>query len=528
MKSICLASVISCCALLAQSSSDAPSVEGHVYNSLSGAAVGKARVELSDNSGDIRLNAETDAAGLYQFFGLPAGSYRLAASRTGFLKRGAPRVARVEPNQPAARADFRLMPGAVIGGHVFGEDGEPLEGALVRVEKQVSHRGRKHWLDINASGESNERGEYRITGLEPGRYIVRSWYPRAEVNNRYGAAPNRHYQTTYSPNTMSEEQASPVTAAGGDELSSIDIQLVREARPRSVTLSGRVVNVPTSPAGGPVEISIWLRPTDGARSSGGQGMARPPDYAFSVKSVPGQFELRAFVYSGEPESYGSRQIALAEDTSGVVISMNPPIQVSGRLVLADEGPQVNLLGIRVELTTNPKLGRFSVRSDSAGRFAFPKPATPGHYTIWSIDSLPKELFVQEVKFGGQEIPGDEFDVTAATRAQLEIVLGRNAGKITGAVLNAEGKAASGSTITLIPDSSKAWPLKCRADDDGNFSFHSLRPGKYRIFAWEEIDNDLWQDPDFLRTYEPHSTLVTVGAGENPAVQARLISAAALM
>jgi hypothetical protein len=51
----------------------------------------------------------------------------------------------------------------------------------------------------------------------------------------------------------------------------------------------------------------------------------------------------------------------------------------------------------------------------------------------------------------------------------------------------------------------------------------VRPGKYKLFAWEEVDDDLWQDPEFRKDYESRATEITVGPGEPQNAQLRVIA-----
>jgi hypothetical protein len=62
------------------------------------------------------------------------------------------------------------------------------------------------------------------------------------------------------------------------------------------------------------------------------------------------------------------------------------------------------------------------------------------------------------------------------------------------------------------------------DDNGNFQFTGVRPGKYKLFAWEEVDNDLWQDPEFRKKYENRANEITVGPSETQNTQLRVIAA----
>jgi len=63
MKHLWLAGLLSACTLAAQPSPGAGSIEGHVFNSLTGAPVRKATVNLS--APQVRLVADTDAEGRF-------------------------------------------------------------------------------------------------------------------------------------------------------------------------------------------------------------------------------------------------------------------------------------------------------------------------------------------------------------------------------------------------------------------------------------------------------------------------------
>jgi Carboxypeptidase regulatory-like domain len=72
-----------------------------------------------------RLLDETDAAGKFQFTGLPPGTYGISASHTGFIDRAARRPITLGPNQDVSDSEIRLPPEAVIAGSVLDEDGDP-------------------------------------------------------------------------------------------------------------------------------------------------------------------------------------------------------------------------------------------------------------------------------------------------------------------------------------------------------------------------------------------------------------------
>ena len=163
-----------------------------------------------------------------------------------------------------------------------------------------------------------------------------------------------------------------------------------------------------------------------------------------------------------------------------------------------------------------------VQSDAAGRIVFPEPIPPpGHFAI-DVRSLPKGCFVQKVMLGGREVSVDDFEIL--TSAPLDIVLSNTAGTIAGLVADDDGKPFPYSTVTLIPPDGVSRPVKQSVDDDGKFKFTNLRPGKYKLFAWEEVDDGLWPDPAFRKKYEGRATEITVGPSETQNAQLRVIAA----
>lgn len=502
------------------------SIAGHVFNLLSGAPIRKATVELtcSQTSPAIRLIADSDAGGAFEFTGLPPGTYRVSARRAGFLSRRLRRVVSLGPEEHVTDAEIRLPPEGVISGRVLDEESEPEPGARVMVFKRVFQNGRGSWEGINAF-TANDLGEYRVPDLMPGRYLVLAMVTRPQPNNHYGSSDARTAATVYPvyyQRAATQREASPVEVGLGSEVRGIDIQLFKRVRPPEAHVSGKVVGAPPNST-----VSVSLISADDAPWGGGSTLARAPDFGFSIAAPSGPYRVVANVYeSSLPPAYGFQSLALAGDVAGISIAMSPAPIVAARVSLAEGAGPVKLQGVKiVGQLLGPDLhsGVWTERSDEAGRLAFPNPAHAGHYTL-RIDplSIPGGYFVERVTLGDQEIQPSDFEVLASAR--LEIVLASGAGKIRGSVVDKDDKLYPVSTVTLIPLDPKSPADKVVADDAGNFNFTALRPGKYRVFAWEEVDDDLWQDPDYYKKYADRATEVTVGAGETQNARVRVIAA----
>jgi hypothetical protein len=164
-----------------------------------------------------------------------------------------------------------------------------------------------------------------------------------------------------------------------------------------------------------------------------------------------------------------------------------------------------------------------VQSDALGKLIFPKPTPPGHYAI-EVDarSIPDGCYVKSVRLGGQEASMDDAEIR--TSSEIDIVLSNRAGTITGSVVDNDGKPLPSSRATLIPSDTNSRPAAQTADDGGKFKFAALRPGTYKLYAWEEVDDSLWQDPEFRKKYESRAKEITVGPNETQELQLRAIAA----
>ena len=61
-----------------------------------------------------------------------------------------------------------------------------------------------------------------------------------------------------------------------------------------------------------------------------------------------------------------------------------------------------------------------------------------------------------------------------------------------------------------------------ADQRGTFTLRGLAPGEYKIFAFEEMNDLRYLDPNFLKPLEGKGETITVREGSRKTVQLRAI------
>ncbi len=153
-------------------------ISGTIVVAGTGQPARRARVTLNANEGGGSRTAMTDEEGRYVFSGVGAGRYMLSASKTGHVgvifgqtRPGRPGTPIQLTDGQQFAANLQLPRGSVITGTVVDEYGEPTPGTQVRVMRYVVQAGRRT-LQQAGNGATDDRGIYRVYGLQPGEYIV--------------------------------------------------------------------------------------------------------------------------------------------------------------------------------------------------------------------------------------------------------------------------------------------------------------------------------------------------------------------
>jgi hypothetical protein len=319
-------------------------IRGRVLAADTGVPLVRADVTLTTSVQP--LSTPTDAQGRFEFTGLAAGRYSLAASKARYvtLKFGqrrddeAARPIDLKDGVVEERIDIPLPRGAVITGRVIGVDGQLAVGVALEASRLAygvprmpahlrdsdplriafAHGGRRQLVNV-ATASTNDLGEYRFHGLPAGAYYISTIRWNNAGGDAFGYAP------VYHPSTNNPAQAEPVTVQAGQERGSVDLQVLpaRLARVSGTALDSH---------GHPLQIGLITLMWN--QFGAGFTPQTRPDGTFTLLDVPpGPYSLQA---SGRTET-GEREIARvfvdvgAEEISGLVATVPPPSAVRGRI-----------------------------------------------------------------------------------------------------------------------------------------------------------------------------------------------------
>jgi len=152
---------------------------GQVVTGDAGTPVRRARVTLTGQELRGQRSTMTDDEGRFVFTLLPAGRYTITASKAGYVNiafgaKGPGRAGtpiQLADGQKLDSKPMSLPKGGVVTGIVLDENGEPAPGTPVRAMRQVIRTGEKR-LESAGTDTTDDRGMYRVYGLQPGQYVV--------------------------------------------------------------------------------------------------------------------------------------------------------------------------------------------------------------------------------------------------------------------------------------------------------------------------------------------------------------------
>lgn len=474
--------------------------------------------------------AETGVDGAFSFARIPPGGYTLAVERTSYLRqdyRSSPAetfsTIALAAGQRLRNIDFKLARAATLSGRVLDADNDPVANVSVRLLRRTLQSGVA--LSVVRTVSTNESGAYTIPDLPPGKYYLDAGYDdtvfsilgmRAQPVRGMDVPP--YYADTFYPDRENQAAAVAVPVLH-DDLPGMDIHLRKSPAFRvSGNLTGTVAGHPLEQC--QIRLAAIDRPaTMIASLFAGQAAQAAKDGSFEFagwRFAPGDYFLTVFAAAGRPVLLASQRLTIRDRDVHLTVNLQPLVELHGKLAIEGE-PQTDFsklpgtpppsvtTQVNLFLGNGPMPNDLRSRIQSDGSFAIANVA-PGVYQVYA-SGLPVGTWVKSIRTGSRAATEGRIEIADAV-SPLEITLSRATGQITGTVEDGQGKPAAGS-VTLFSDPPGTQTSLTGVGDDGKFTFSSLPPGSYRLYAWEDLVDAQRYDPDFLDAHQNQSIHVTV-------------------
>jgi len=516
---------------------DLCTIQGVVIKAGTGEPLHKALVEAwpavnRRGEDEAAATAETDAMGRFEMKGLAPGGYTLSAQRNGFVMQqygqqtpeGPAATLTLSPGQNVPNINFQMIPAAVISGHVYDEDGEPIVSARVAVMHYRYINGQRQ-LVSGQFRQTNDLGEFRLFGLSPGQYFVQATLVRTPFD---AAKAKQGYPPIYYPGVPDASRAAPIEVHGGDEFSGVDISLQPV---RAVAVRGHVFS--TGCGGGAQDAMVFL-----VGQNTRLNMMQPSrvhetngQSTFEISSVtPGSYYLTGMLSNEGKRCVGRQALEVSDaDIDGVALNLTPGVEIKGRVRVEGRLDSENISLTVILSPKNMFLPFGSGTSDSTkpdGTFLL-KNAYDGDYEI-DVGNLPENYFLKSARLDGIDVltAGVTVD-TKQSLGLLDIMVSANGASVDG-VISKDQQPFSGATVALVPDPPHRGERRlfksATTDHTGHFLLQGLPPGDYKVFAWEKIEAGAYTSSEFLETYEKLGESVHITGGSRNSAEVDLIPA----
>jgi hypothetical protein len=513
-------------------------VQGVVRRADTKEPISDATVQIVDPGYRLPPSAAvTDSAGRFRFANLAAGRYLVQANKDAFFIVGA--VMNGTPVQSyLARTDgivgasstptevvLELLPGGRITGRVFGPNGTPAANVGLTPMTEQYEDGLRTLRQTRGT-RTDDRGEFRIWGLSPGKYYLSAQWQRVGQNP---------VTTTYYPSAALLREAQAIDVRPDRE----ELVEIKAAAATPVKISGKAVTADPTPLPAtnvqvfglprnsdlrdPYAERLVLTDGSGAIVAGRRGDPAGNGAFETVGLTPGLYDL--FVLRNTPTAGNTETIRQVgkipldvrdRDIAGLTVPLSPTFDMQVRAV--GEGQLPSALYLRpldpLPLGLEPRALTRSTRGAPQGTWTTFSSVITGRYFI--DFTAVGTGYVSDIRQGTRSIYEDGV-ITAGENEpkQVEVTIARQGGTVQGVVQDATGKPIPSAQVVLIPEGRRrSNPLFYRrglSGTDGQITLAGVAPGSYKVFAWDNLPSGAERNAKFMEPFEQRGRVVTVSA-----------------
>ena len=507
----------------AQSPNGGGRLASEVMNLVPAAGVAQA------TRGTTTVTVATGPDGAFTFMDVAPGNYRIMTEANGYVRQeygqltssGPGSSIEVVPGQQGGDYRIRLVPFGVVTGRVVNEEGKPAMGTRVQLLSS-RYTAQGQMFQVVAEDMADDRGEYRMPGVVPGRYyLVAGIGPETGRVQSGTSSTNANYALTYYPNAVTSKEASTIDVRPTENVLDLAVRSIK-----TYSIRGRVYDTSTGRPPTSMALSMVFRTFVGVGIAGVEANYSPGTGEFEVTDVlPGRYLLqgrlptannlgglplqqRLPINESRIEDGLISEVPVAvvnHDIEGLLITLSQTARIEGKVIIdgalvvqSSDAPSVTIQ-LRRSIDGSPTFTGTSpnVRSSTLdGTFRLDN-LQPGQYSL-GVQNSPRGMYLQTARLNGMDVAGKSFEVASDSNV-LELQFRSKVARITGRVVDALNRPVRGAQVIAVPPDTTRLDLYRGAisTTDGQYDLTGLAPGMYWVFASGSSGMVQFFDPEFV-------------------------------
>jgi hypothetical protein len=255
-------------------------------------------------------------------------------------------------------------------------------------------------------------------------------------------------------------------------------------------------------------------------------LAHGPDYSFDFGDfLEGVYRVEARVNVGDQVWAASQPVDTRTAAGDVILPLAPPMDIKGQLRIEGEAERAKS-DFEVRLVhENSNDAPIAGQLGADGGFIL-KQVLAGEWVL-NFDKLPEDAFLKSAVLGDRDVRFTPFTIGPGSTGPLNIVISTRTAQLAGEVEAGSGDPKRAG-IVLAPigpfhDVARFYYVAV-GDDRGKFQFAHVAPGKYRIFALENLAPQPFRNPDAADQLGDLGTEIELTEGAELTVHPKLILA----
>jgi uncharacterized protein (DUF2141 family) len=234
-----------------------------------------------------------------------------------------------------------------------------------------------------------------------------------------------------------------------------------------------------------------------------------------------------------PFLWAAATVEVSGGATAVTLRLRPGVTMTGRVVFDTAAGSSSPVPAQVRLSMQP-----NTDPDLASTAAFPgapvtsaTPSADGSFQVraltpgpWILNALvpgrsgPNGWWMRAAMQNGRDLLDESIEIAETDLTDVVITMSNKHTELSGSLLNADGRPMADLTVLIIPEDRAAWKStrrvqQMRPASSGRFAFADLPPGDYLLAAVTDVPGEKWRTEEFLGTIVSAAVKVRIAEGE---------------